>query len=85
MKATQSELSAVKEQTSSKARSMYKALLQEVMVNDKAVHTKGRIKSLQPPRKKDALTSKKHPYTSNNCFSSYPSYRIHFSITNLVG
>ena len=62
------DATGIKEEASSKARSMYIALSQEVLVNGKAVHIKGGIKSLQPPCKEEALSSGKHPYTCKNCF-----------------
>ena len=58
----------IKEEASSKARLMYIALSQEVLVNCKVVHIKGGIKSLQPPCKEEALSSGMHPYTCENCF-----------------
>ena len=62
------DATAIKQEASSKARSMYIPLSQEVMVNGKVVHIKGGIKSLQPPCKEEALSSGKHPYTCDNCF-----------------
>jgi len=62
------DATAIKEEASSKAKSIYIALSQEVSVNGKAVHIKGGIKSLQPPCKEEALSSGKHPYTCENCF-----------------
>ena len=62
------DATAIKEEASSKARSIYIALSQEVVVNSKAVHMKGGIKSLPPPCKEEALSSGKHPYSCENCF-----------------
>ena len=62
------DATAIKEEASSKTRSVYIALSQEVLINGKVVHIKGGIKSLQPPCKEEALSSGKHPYTCENCF-----------------
>lgn len=63
------DASALKEEASSKAKSMYIALSQEVVVNGKVVQIRGGIKSIKPPCKEVASSSGKHPYTCNNCFS----------------
>ena len=56
------DATAVKEEASSGARS------EEALVNGKAVHINGGIKSLRPPCKEEALSLGKHPYTCENCF-----------------
>ena len=62
------DTTAIKEEASSKTRSMYIALLHEVLVKGKAIRIKGGIKSLQPSCKEEAVSSGKHPYTCENCF-----------------
>ncbi len=63
------DASALKQEASSKAKSMYIALLQEVVVHGKVVQISGGIKSLKPPCKEEASSSGKHPYTCEDCFS----------------
>ena len=62
------DATAIKEEASSKARSIYIALSQEVLVNGKVVTMKGGIMSLQTPCKEEALSSGKHLNTCKNCF-----------------
>ena len=75
------DASALKEEASSKARSMYIPLSQDVVVNGNIVHIKGGI---------NPLVTNKHPLQESiltlarTVSSSYASYRTHFGIESQV-
>lgn len=63
------EASILKEEAKSKGRSLYIAISKEIVIHGKIVQIRGGIKSLEPPCQEEALSSGKHPYTCDNCFS----------------
>ena len=63
------EASILKEEAKSKGRSLYIAISKEIVIHGKIVQIRGGIKSLEPPSQEEALSSGKHPYTCDNCFS----------------
>ena len=62
------EAAYLKQEAQSNGKSLYIALSKDVLVNGKVVHTRGGIKSLQPPCQEEALSYGKNPFTCENCF-----------------
>lgn len=61
------EASLLKDEATSKFRSIFVANSKKVSIHGKVVEIRGGIKSLDPPCQEDAFSVGDHPYTCDNC------------------
>ena len=61
------EASLLKDEATSKFRSIFVAISKKVSIHGKVVEIRGGIKSLDPPCQEEAFSAGDHPYTCDNC------------------
>ena len=61
------EASLLKDEATSKFRSIFVANSKKVFIHGKVVEIRGGIKSLDPPCQEEAVSAGDHPYTCDNC------------------